>query len=185
MIEAPILQRQAMARNVEIKARCSDFAAQRLRAQQLADGSAQVMEQEDVFFNARNGRLKLRIFDAASAELIFYERSDQLGAKTSDYSRVPTATPAVLRELLSDALGVRAVVRKIREVYLAGRTRIHLDRVEELGEFIELEVVLGEQDDVAAGVAEANRLMEALGITEHDLIASAYVDLLESMAHKP
>ena len=102
----------------------------------------------------------------------------------SDYSRVPTSTPAALRELLSDALGVRAVVRKIREVYWVGRARIHLDRIEELGEFIELEVVLGEQDDIAAGVAEANRLMEALGIGEHDLVACAYVDLLDSMAHK-
>jgi predicted adenylyl cyclase CyaB len=89
-----------------------------------------------------------------------------------------------LRELLSDALGVRGVINKIREVYLAGRTRIHLDRVEGLGEFIELEVVLEEHENVAAGMAEANSLMEALGIAESDLIASAYADLLESIARE-
>jgi adenylate cyclase class IV len=71
-------------------------------------------------------------------------------------------------------------VRKRRTLFLAGRTRIHLDRVEELGDFLELEVVLDESEPAEGGVEEAHRLMDALGIDLSRLVAGAYVDLLTS-----
>jgi adenylate cyclase class IV len=57
---------------------------------------------------------------------------------------------------------------------------VHLDRVEGLGEFLELEVVLAEGEDAKAGVEEAHALMAAFGITPSQLIDGAYVDLLPS-----
>jgi adenylate cyclase class IV len=65
-------------------------------------------------------------------------------------------------------------------VYLAGRTRIHLDRVDGLGDFVELEVVLGPEDDEQGGEAEAHAVFAKLGVDENDLVAVAYVDLLNT-----
>jgi predicted adenylyl cyclase CyaB len=71
-------------------------------------------------------------------------------------------------------------VRKQRQLFLVGRTRVHLDRVESLGDFLELEVVLREGESTKAGVAEAQALMAQLGIAAGQLIQSAYVDLLRA-----
>ena len=43
-------------------------------------------------------------------------------------------------QLLTAALGVRGQVIKTRTLYIAGQTRIHIDQVQGLGDFLELEV---------------------------------------------
>lgn len=171
-----------MPRNIEIKARLASLQDTEKLARALSDGEVTVLEQEDVFFADAEGRLKLRIFPDQHGELIHYHRPDQDGPKTSSYLITPTADPAGLREALSRAYGVRAVVKKRRRLYLVGRTRIHLDLVEGLGEFLELEVVLAEDESLQDGQREAEGLMEQLDITAHQLVADAYVDLLERIA---
>lgn len=173
-----------MARNIEIKARAPRWDGHLAAAARVGRPSGDWL-QEDTFFSCRNGRLKLRTIrpaadPAAPAEavLIFYRRPDAAGPKGSDYSLVPVPEPAGLAALLGAALGVVATVRKRRRLFLAGRTRIHLDEVEGLGRFIELEVVLSPTDDDAAGTVEAERLMGSLGIAQADLVAGAYADLL-------
>jgi predicted adenylyl cyclase CyaB len=126
--------------------------------------------------------LKLRDFADGSGELIRYERADSKQPSESQYVRAPTDDPGALKEALENALGVRQVVRKQRTVHLVGQTRIHLDRVEDLGEFIELEVVLTSGQSFADGVRVAEGLMEKMEIEERDLIDAAYVDLLEAQA---
>jgi adenylate cyclase len=165
-----------MPRNVEIKARISGVAALLPRAAQLADTGPTVIEQDDTFFACANGRLKLRDQSAAGAELIFYERADLRGPKESFYVRVPVPDPQALRELLQLAHGQTGRVRKRRVLFLVGRTRIHLDAVEGLGEFLELEVVLRDGESAAAGVVEAHRIMGQLGVGPQQLIEGAYVD---------
>ena len=64
-----------------------------------------------------------------------------------------------------------------------GRTRLHFDQVEKLGNFIELEVVLGDSDNISDGETEAQQLMQQLNIQANDLIDCAYVDLLEQRSH--
>jgi adenylate cyclase class IV len=64
------------------------------------------------------------------------------------------------------------------DTFFVGRTRVHLDKVEDLGHFLELEVVLSEGEGQEPGVEEAHRLMAALGIPATHLIEEAYVDLL-------
>ena len=167
-----------MPRNVEIKARVAEPARLRALAAVLADGPPVVIEQTDTFFAVGRGRLKLRVFADGAGELISYERPDAAGPKTSRYGIAPVADGASLLAVLSAALPVRGVVRKRRELLLCGRTRIHLDRVEGLGDFLELEVVLAEGEDLAAGEAEARELMARLGIAPGDLVSGAYLDLL-------
>jgi len=166
------------ARNVEIKARVADLAAVEARAAAIADSGPVDISQDDTFFTCPRGRLKLRQLAPDHGQLIHYQRPDQGGPKLSDYVIAPTPDPAALREALTRAYGVAGRVRKHRRLYLAGRTRIHLDRVEDLGDFMELEVVLDAGDDTAGGEAEARRIMLALGVDERDLIEGAYVDLL-------
>lgn len=167
-----------MARNIEIKARIASVRALVPRAAALATEAPVDIHQDDTFFRCANGRLKLRAFSAASGELIFYRRPDQHGPKESFYLRSPTTEPDTLRESLTLAYGQSGRVRKHRTLFLAGRTRIHLDRVEGLGDFLELEVVLGEDEASEAGVREAHELMAALGVEPAQLIEGAYVDLL-------
>lgn len=168
-----------MPRNVEIKARARDFARQAELAAEQADEPAVEIRQEDIFFKVPTGRLKLRIFADGTGELIQYHRSDTQEPSQSSYIIAPTSEPGPLRAALDVALGTRAVVRKTRTLLMSGRTRIHLDQVDGLGEFIELEVVLADDEDLAQGVEIAWELMRRLDIRDDDLVEAAYVDLLE------
>lgn len=167
-----------MARNVEIKARVESIDALRPAAARVADEGPIEISQDDTFFHCDTGRLKLRRFGDDSGELIYYRRADDSGPKESFYLRSQTSTPEVLRESLALAYGKVGRVRKQRTLYLAGRTRIHLDVVENLGHFLELEVVMDAGEPVDEGIAEASRLMGLLGIQRPQLVEGAYVDLL-------
>ncbi len=168
-----------MPRNVEIKARVGDLAQLRARAQAIADSGPFEIQQDDTFFVCHNGRLKLRIFSESQGELIFYKRDDSPDPKESQYVITPTSTPHELRETLALALGECGRIRKQRTLFLVGRTRIHLDEVEGLGHFMELEVVLSDGETVAQGIAITRRIMQQLGVNNQDLMHQAYVDLLE------
>ena len=171
-----------MPRNIEIKARLTSLSDVASRAAPLAHQGPLLIHQEDFFFIIPHGRLKLRKFDAAHGELIYYERTDTIEPKESFYLRTATAEPDALVETLLAALGLRGVVRKQRTLYLVGQTRVHLDRVENLGDFIELEVVLEPDQTPEAGVQVAQALMHSLGIPPESLVRGAYIDLLEAQA---
>ena len=168
-----------MPTNIEIKARVRNFAALRQRAEALSDTPVQVIPQEDTFFNTLRGRLKLRQLAPQHGQLVYYERTDAAGPKRSDYILADTSAPSALKAALTAALGVRGVVRKTRYLYLVGQTRIHLDEVEGLGQFMELEVVLRPHQTDAEGRSIADDLMEKLGVSKSDLLEGAYMDLIE------
>jgi predicted adenylyl cyclase CyaB len=170
-----------MPSNIEIKARVDDPAALLERVRRHSDAPAQQLQQDDTFFHCRAGRLKLRDFGDGTGELIAYRRADESGPKASQYRISPTQDPAGLRETLSDALGVLGRVRKSRQVIMVGRTRVHLDEVEGLGHYMELEVVLADDEPPELGVREAQSLMEALAIDSADLVEGAYLDRLLAM----
>jgi predicted adenylyl cyclase CyaB len=167
-----------MARNIEIKARLQSIDLILPRVGALADTGPIEIIQDDIFFACENGRLKLRVFSEHEGQLIFYRRADQRGPKESFYLISPTSTPGTLCESLSLAYGQTGHVRKNRTLFLVGRTRIHLDRVEGLGEFLELEVVLEEGEQIENGEAIAQDLMQKLGIRPDQLIEGAYVDFI-------
>lgn len=193
-----------MAQNIEIKARATNFASQLKLAEQISDKALEILVQRDTFFKVADGRLKLREFhddspdtvsntrEAKAAQLIFYRRIDTSGPKLSEYHITETDDAMGLKSVLQKAYGIRQVVNKVRSLYMVGRTRLHFDAVENLGDFIELEVVLGEHDSVQCGEApsetrararaEAEVLMQQLNIQASDLIDVAYVDLLEKQA---
>jgi adenylate cyclase len=167
-----------LSRNIEIKARIGSIAALLPRAAAVADAGPVEILQEDTFFRCEAGRLKLRMFSEDAGELIFYRRVDQAGPKESFFLRSPTTAPRILRESLALAYGEIGRVRKKRMLFMSGRTRIHLDCVDGLGDFLELEVVMGDADGKAEAEAEALDLMARLGIDAEQLVDVAYVDLL-------
>ena len=169
-----------MASNIEIKARVDDFAALKARVESLSDQPLRIIPQEDTFFITDKGRLKLRLLAPNQGYLIYYERPNQDGPKRSDYYLSKTEEPETLKNVLTLALGVRGVVRKTRHLYMVGQTRIHLDEVEGLGHFMELEVVMQAGQSEAEGQSIAENLMRRLGVREDALLEGAYMDLLES-----
>jgi adenylate cyclase class IV len=167
-----------MPQNVEIKAKVNNLEEFRQAAQTISDTPGELIIQKDTFFTVIQGRLKLRDFGDGQGQLIRYHRPDATGPKVSDYSISPTSDPECLTDLLSRVMPVLGVISKKRTLYLAGRTRIHLDDVEGLGWFMELEVVLKENETPADGEGETRILMEKLGINQEDLVEGAYLDML-------
>jgi predicted adenylyl cyclase CyaB len=169
-----------MPQNIEIKARIASVADLEPRVAALADSGPIPISQDDTFFQCPHGRLKLRVFECGSGELIFYQRANEAGPKTSTYSIVKLNDPLAVGNLLTQAYGQLGRVLKQRTLYLVGRTRVHLDRVEQLDDFLELEVVLRADESHEQGIAEAQSLLDQLGILPSQLVEGAYLDLLLS-----
>ncbi|KAK7099111.1 uncharacterized protein [Littorina saxatilis] len=167
-----------MPSNVEIKARVTNMAELTKRAKELSGTEGELLQQEDTFFFCQNGRLKLRIVQGGQSELIFYNRPDQAGPKLSEFHKTSITDSENLKKALSLALGVRGEVRKTRYLYMVGQTRVHVDQVDNLGNFMELEVNLENGQSPEEGQAIANDLMQKLGVKEQDLLTCAYMDLL-------
>ena len=167
-----------MARNIEIKARVPDAALLRAFIEELETSDTELLFQRDTFYEAPSGRLKLREFSEGAAELIFYERSNKAGPRKSTYTRSVVHDPSSMHELLERLLTIKAVVCKKRQVWIYGQTRIHLDEVEGLGSFLELEVILDDNQSEEDGEQIVAKLMTFLEVQQEALIGQAYVDLL-------
>ena len=167
-----------LCRNVELKARLSDFEGARRLAAQLTAGPPEVLRQVDTYFHCAHGRLKLREIVGRPSELIAYARADETAPRASRYRIVPVADTLALRALLTAALGTSVVVEKVREFSLYGNVRIHLDQVRGLGTFLEFEAVLTATDEVADGARQVRDLCRQFGLSPQDLVAASYSDLL-------
>jgi len=163
-------------RNLEFKTRLDDPKVALVRARALGAELWGDLRQTDTYFNVPSGRLKLRETAGLQAELIAYERDEDVADHSSDYQIARTSDPAALLDVLTRALGVIAVVRKRRTLVTLDTTRIHLDNVEQLGSFLEIEVIVG--GDEAAAKARFDSLLAGLGYTPADGIRASYLDLL-------
>jgi predicted adenylyl cyclase CyaB len=170
--------------NVEIKARCKGFDLFRRILQQKKAEFIGKDRQVDTYFPARGGRLKLRE-GRIENNLIWYERPDDSGPKTSSCMLYRTAGGSPLKAILERAMGILAVVDKEREIYFIGNLKIHLDRVKGLGTFVEIEA----QSEAGGLPAETlqrqcEQLMEVMGIREEDLVRESYSDLIMAKQHE-
>lgn len=169
-----------MAYNVEIKARVRDITYLLNALRSLAKKRPSSVRQRDTFFNVNSGRLKLREEESGATELIFYDRPDTPGPKLSSYFRHTEGDASAAHSELVRKFGVRGVVTKDRTRFpLRQKTIVNLDRVENLGDFVEIEVTLDDPDDEEPGRILARQIMRTLGIQDADLEESAYIDLLE------
>jgi len=166
-----------LARNIEVKARVKDLGAVRVKLEQMATSDPIYLSQEDTFFHIFTGRLKLRTLKSKNGEMIYYRRPDTAQPVQSRYYRLPIVLPHIVKWICSAILGVKGVVRKQRTLYLIGETRVHLDQVEGLGDFIELEVPVPDEESAKGAETIATKMMQALSIGGGDLVSGAYVDL--------
>jgi homotetrameric cytidine deaminase len=169
-------------RNVELKAVDRDPAATLERA--LAAGASDhgTRLQTDTYFAVAHGRLKLREQEGAAAQLIAYERPDDPTVRLSSYHLIEVPDPQSARAGLTATCGVRVVVAKRRRLLLWENVRIHLDEVDGLGAYIELEAVAAPDADLTGEHAKVDHLREALDIRDADLQPGSYSDLLAPQA---
>jgi predicted adenylyl cyclase CyaB len=168
-------------RNLELKAIDRDQGRSREICKGLGAEYRGILHQEDIYFDVPRGRLKLRRERGVPAHLIAYERSDDSGQRESRYRIVEIEDDIELEAALVSALGIKAVVQKARQLYLYEGVRIHLDRVNDLGNFIEFEGVATPGDsDLARFEALLADLRHSLGIHDADLIGGSYCDLVPS-----
>jgi homotetrameric cytidine deaminase len=166
----------APRRNVELKARDADPEATLQRALSLGASDEGVVRQRDTYFGRARGRLKLREQEPGGAQLISYQRPDDAQARTSAYRIADVADPSALREALDASLGTRVVVDKRRHLLLYENVRIHLDAVEGLGAFVELEAVAAPDSDLSREHELVERLRSELRLG--DTVPVSYSDLL-------
>jgi len=178
--------------NIEFKARLQSFERIYAVLTQHRIPLAATLRQTDTYFHAPHGRLKLREINEETAQLIFYQRPDLAEVRRSDYLIAPITSPAALREALGAAYGIRTVVKKTRELYLlprqlgayAGRAapdliRLHLDAVDGLGNFLEIEVILQDGESPPIAEQEAKFWLREFGMAPEDLLSGSYADLVE------
>lgn len=165
--------------NIELKAIYPDIEKARRRAAKIGAVRRGLLVQTDTYFLVRFGRLKLREFkDQTQGELIAYSRDDEATARASDYEIVPISDPTRLRRALGKTLGIRAIVRKVRELWMLENVRIHLDEVAHLGNFIEFEAVLNDASESREGSEKVAMLVRQFEIAPGDVQKFSYADLL-------
>ena len=163
--------------NVEIKAIVNDpsFVRNYLVNSAIFKGTD---EQTDTYFNVKAGRLKLREGNIEN-NLIFYNRTNQAGPKSSHFNLVKIEDPKGLKDVLERSCGIKMIVRKKREIYYIGNVKFHIDEVPGLGSFIEIEAgnILANRTE-AELLDQCNFYLKELGIKEEDLVSESYSDLL-------
>ncbi|HVN29801.1 MAG TPA: class IV adenylate cyclase [Candidatus Binataceae bacterium] len=162
--------------NLEAKFRLSDLERARWQAEAIGYRYAATLRQRDTFFRVALGKLKLRE-EESGAWLIYYDREDRGDLKLSNYEIVPTPEPEKTRAMLTQALGTIAVVEKERILMMRDHIRFHLDDVEGLGEFGEIEAVLADAGDLERSRPMVDQLLGALGIKPVELIEVSYFEL--------
>jgi adenylate cyclase, class 2 len=164
--------------NVEIKARCPNHQTIRDILHAHHADFCGTDHQIDTYFKVTYGRLKLREGNIENA-LIYYERKDQEGPKQSSVTLVPTTPGSPLKPLFTQALGILMVVEKRRDIYFIDNVKFHLDEVEGLGTFVEIEAI--DYDGTIGSerlLAQCHTFLSLFNIQPDQLVAVSYSDLL-------
>ena len=163
-------------RNVEFKAELRDIVVARGVLHSLRAVHARTFHQVDTYYRIPKGKLKKRETAGEETEYIFYERPTQATPKVSSFT---IFSPEHARERFGkDPLPVWVTVRKERELWLVAHTRVHLDTVENLGTFLEVESLVSRSNTLARAQASATELLKLLRPVLGELIDAGYADML-------
>lgn len=164
--------------NIEIKARCEHPDEVRSVLEEHGADYKGTDHQVDTYFHVPDGRLKLRS-GTIENNLIFYKRDNQKGPKSSTINLVPAEHPDKLLTLLDNALGTKVVVDKEREIYFIDNVKFHIDKVKDLGSFVEIEAI---DEDGSIGKeklhGQCQKYLQLFEIQEEQLVAESYSDML-------
>ena len=165
---------------IELKARVDSLDTFGKRLQEMKARHIGTFHQIDTYFEVPEGRLKLRETEGRNdAAIVYYERKDIPGPKRCRVFIIELQEPEFFKNFLHEVLEKKVVVDKKREIYRHQGTQIHLDKVKNLGTFMEFERKTDGSSEAASKDRKAlEGLMKALGITTKDLIRGSYSDLL-------
>jgi adenylate cyclase class 2 len=166
--------------NIEFKARMRDEKRVRATLKSLRPRVAGTDHQIDTYFNIPSGRLKLRQGNIENS-LIFYQRENSAKVRPSHVLLCEFSDPAqtrTLKKVLAAALGVAAVVDKVREIYFVDNVKIHLDRVQGLGKFLEVEALV-QKGKLRHGRKQAEQMKDLFGVMPEDILSRSYSDLIQ------
>lgn len=166
-------------KNIELKSKCSDLNAAVRVCWEIGAQYGGILMQTDTYYNVPEGRMKLRNVNNEKFELIYYFRVDKGAEKESNYEIIKLKDDKDIKKILKDSLGVKGVVKKIRELYLYQNARIHLDSVKGLGKFIEFEVVCGNEKEMKEAPKKIKYLKGVFKIEKKNLVAKSYIDLIK------
>jgi adenylate cyclase, class 2 len=164
--------------NIEIKARTNQPDRIREVLKSLNADFKGTDHQIDTYFKVASGRLKLREGNIENG-LIFYQRPDQAGPKQSDVILFPTEPNSPVKTILTQSLGILAVVDKHREIYFIDNVKFHIDQVKGLGSFMEIEAI-ADNDQLTRDqlLAQCERYQTLLGVQDSDLLEKSYSDVV-------
>ncbi len=170
-----------MPKIIEVKARCTNPDKIRYLLQNMQADFKGLDHQIDTYFKVKRGRLKLREGKVENT-LIHYHRDNQSSAKLSQVTLYHPAETSHLKQVLRQGLDVLVVIDKHREIYFIDNVKFHLDQVEHLGTFVEIEAI-----DPGHMTPEELRnqclyFQNFMGILPQDLIAQSYSDLLMQLS---
>jgi adenylate cyclase class 2 len=167
-------------KNVEIKAKCPHPEKVHQRLLELGADFKGIDHQIDTYFRVQQGRLKLREGNIENA-LISYQRANQADAKLSEFKLYRSSAPELLKQMLGERLGIKVVVDKKRKIFFIDNVKFHIDEVESLGSFMEIEVTdMEDRLSLDEMQKTCRRYLQLLRIDDKDLVAHSYSDLLES-----
>ena len=164
--------------NIELKARCEDLGRLRETCESLGAEGQEPERQIDTYFSVSHGRFKLRESSESGAELIYYVRDDVVEARESHYDLYQVEDPEGLKAMLTKALGVSVVVAKRRETFVIDNVRIHLDKVQGLGSFVEIQGTIDNSGELPLVADEVQGIQRALGIDPQSLVKESYAVLV-------
>lgn len=181
-----------MERNVEIKCTLTnrektESLLKNLLIQKYGESNCQTYFQKDTFYYSQKGRLKIREFSYKNdPELIHYHRLDTPESKLSSFHKMKIMDTVSMKKILEESNGSIGIIGNKRTLYMYDKTRIHLDSVEDLGEYLEIEVQLEGLEktiDYAKLIEDGKKLIsfliEKLEIQNEKFIDCSYFDLLK------
>ncbi|MBK7096012.1 MAG: class IV adenylate cyclase [Saprospiraceae bacterium] len=171
-------------KNIEIKARCTD--PKKTEEILLSNGAEfkGIDNQTDTYFNVKEGRLKIRQGNIENA-LIFYSRKNDSGPKQSKFQLYQSSDIEKLIPILTNSLGILTIVKKHRKIFFIDFVKFHIDHLDGLGDFVEIEVGdLSDTKTVEELESTCNFYIDLLQIQEDDFLCSSYSDMIHALSDK-
>ncbi len=164
-----------MNKNFEIKCKIENYEKTGNIIKALKKFSYSAENQTDIYYRVSLGRLKLRIINNKTGNLIFYDRGENEKKRVSKYIISRTDNFKELDEILRRQFNVLISVQKKREIFIKDNIRIHLDNVKGLGKFLEVEIIYTNNKSPRSLMKE---IILYLNLNENDFIQCSYSDLL-------
>jgi predicted adenylyl cyclase CyaB len=161
--------------NFEIKTKIDNQSEVIKRIKNIGAIYKEKMDQTDYYFQTGTSKEKIREINNQEISFISYKRSEQKNRKDSNYT-ITTLSPEQKESFLRNNRPL-CVVSKVRQLWMYKNTRIHVDNVDELGDFMELETVIKNISN-DQGLNEFNEVVDKLKIDLEKTEPYSYSDLI-------